>query len=354
MKNRTQTRPVKVQNLQIGHQNRVVIQSMTNSETRNVAETVRQCLELEKLGCEIIRFAVPTMEDAEAIREIKPQIHMPIVADIHFDYRLAIAAIKAGADAVRLNPGNIGPRENVEKVVQVCKEYGIPIRIGINSGSLEKPLLEKYGGVTPEAMIESAKGHIDILESMDFHDIVLSFKSSNVPLTIRAYRLASETWDYPLHLGVTEAGSFFASSVKSSAALGSLLADGIGDTIRISVSGTPYEEIRVAKRLLKCFGLIENVPELVSCPTCGRTQYDMLGILPEIEDYLDTVHADIKVAVMGCVVNGPGESKDADIGIAGGKNEAVLFRHGEIIRKIPENALVEELKKEIQNLIKKS
>ena len=347
MNQRTNTRSVYVKNVKIGGQNKVIIQSMTNSPTRNIEETVRQCLELEKLGCEIVRFAIPTMEDAYAIKEIKKQIHMPIVADIHFDYKLALASIQAGADAIRLNPGNIGSKDRVEKVVLACRERHIPIRIGINSGSLEKHLLEQYGGCTPEAMIESAASHVKILEDLDFHDIVLSFKSSDVQLTIKAYRLAAQRWNYPLHLGVTEAGSFFASSVKSSAALGALLADGIGDTIRISVSGTPYEEIKVAKRLLKCFGLIENVPELVSCPTCGRTEYNMLEILPQIEDFLETVHSDIKVAVMGCVVNGPGESKDADIGIAGGKNEAVLFRKGEIIRKIPQDCIVEELKKEI-------
>ena len=352
MYTREQTRKIRVGNLELGGSNNVLIQSMCSTPTKNVAATVNQINQLAAIGCQIIRVAVLDERDALAIRDIVSQIYIPLVADIHFDYRLAIKSIESGASKVRINPGNIGSRENVRAVVEKCREYNIPIRIGINSGSLEKDLYQKYGKCCPEAMIESAQKHIDILEELDFHDICLSFKSSNVPMTIDTYRLAASRWNYPLHLGVTEAGTKDYSLIKSSAALGALLHDGIGDTIRISISDDCRHEVEAAKKLLKAFDLIHNVPDLVSCPTCGRTQYDVLPLMHEMEEFLTTVHADIKVAVMGCVVNGPGEARDADIGVAGGYKEALLFRHGEIIRKIPEAEIATVLKQEILELAK--
>ncbi len=349
MYTRENTRQIKVGNLTMGGENKVLIQSMTNTKTRNVEATVAQIRQLEDVGCQIIRVAVFNEEDALAVREIKKQINIPLVCDIHFDYKLAITCIEMGADKIRLNPGNIGSEENVAKVVEKCKQYNVPIRIGINSGSIEKVLLEKYGRCCAEAMIESAQKHIDILEKHDFHDICLSFKSSNVPMTIEAYRLAAQKWNYPLHLGLTEAGTKDYSLIKSSAALGTLLNDGIGDTIRISISDDCVEEIKAAKKLLKAFDLAHNVPDLVSCPTCGRLQYDVLPVVHEIEEFLETVNKDIKVAIMGCAVNGPGESRDADIGIAGGVNEGILFKHGEVVRKIKQEDLVRVLKEEILN-----
>ena len=349
MYTRENTRQIKVGNLTMGGENKVLIQSMTNTKTRNVEATVAQIRQLEDVGCQIIRVAIFNEEDALAVKEIKKQINIPLVCDIHFDYKLAITCIEMGADKIRLNPGNIGSEENVAKVVEKCKQYNVPIRIGINSGSIEKVLLEKYGRCCAEAMIESAQKHIDILEKHDFHDICLSFKSSNVPMTIEAYRLAAQKWNYPLHLGLTEAGTKDYSLIKSSAALGTLLNDGIGDTIRISISDDCVEEIKAAKKLLKAFDLAHNVPDLVSCPTCGRLQYDVLPVVHEIEEFLETVNKDIKVAIMGCAVNGPGESRDADIGIAGGVNEGILFKHGEIVRKVKQEDLVKVLKEEILN-----
>ncbi len=351
MYKRTETRQVKIGNLTVGHQNKVILQSMCNTPTKDVEKTVAQIRQLEEIGCQIIRVAILDEQDAAACREIKKNISIPLVADIHFDYRLALKAIEAGVDKIRLNPGNIGARENVEKVVEACKKHNVPIRIGINSGSIEKELLEKYGHNCPEAMIESAAKHVEILEDLDFHDIVLSFKSSDVDTTIEVNRLAAAKWDYPLHLGVTEAGTKDYSLIKSSAGLGCLLHEGIGDTIRISISDDPVEEIKAGKKLLKAFGLIHGVADLVGCPTCGRTQYDMLPVIHEVEQFLETVNADIKVAIMGCVVNGPGEARDADIGVAGGKQEALLFKKGEVIRKIPQSDLVSELKKEILEMI---
>ena len=349
MYTRENTRQIKVGNLTMGGENKVLIQSMTNTKTRNVEATVAQIRQLEDVGCQIIRVAVFNEEDALAVKEIKKQINIPLVCDIYFDYKLAITCIEMGADKIRLNPGNIGSEENVAKVVEKCKQYNVPIRIGINSGSIEKVLLEKYGRCCAEAMIESAQKHIDILEKHDFHDICLSFKSSNVPMTIEAYRLAAQKWNYPLHLGLTEAGTKDYSLIKSSAALGTLLNDGIGDTIRISISDDCVEEIKAAKKLLKAFDLAHNVPDLVSCPTCGRLQYDVLPVVHEIEEFLETVNKDIKVAIMGCAVNGPGESRDADIGIAGGVNEGILFKHGEVVRKVKQEDLVRVLKEEILN-----
>lgn len=351
MRKRTETRPIQAGSVQIGGQNRVIIQSMTNTKTKNVEATVRQIQQLAAAGCEIVRMAVFDAEDARAIREIKAQTSVPLVADIHFDYKLALIAIESGVDKIRINPGNIGARENVIAVVEACKTRQVPIRIGINSGSLEKSLLEKYGRPCAEAMIESARRHVEILEELDFRDICLSFKSSDVMLTIEAYRLAAETFPYPLHLGVTEAGTFTASAIKSSAALGALLMDGIGDTIRVSVSADPVEELRICRQLLRCFNLIDNVPNLISCPTCGRIQYNMIPIAKEIERFLATLNADITVAVMGCAVNGPQEASRADIGIAGGREEALLFKKGQMIRKVPQDEIISVLKEEILKMI---
>ncbi|MBQ0064659.1 MAG: flavodoxin-dependent (E)-4-hydroxy-3-methylbut-2-enyl-diphosphate synthase [Firmicutes bacterium] len=344
---RTETRKVMVKGVQIGQNNHVSIQSMCNIKTERAQEVIEQILRLEKMGCEIIRVSCMDMEDAKAIKEITENIHIPLVADIHFDYRLALACIENGANKIRLNPGNIGSRENVEKVVAACKEKHIPIRIGINSGSLEKDIHEKYGKPTAEGMIESAKRHIQILEECDFYDTVLSFKSSDPLLCIEAYKLASETFDYPLHLGVTEAGTTMTSAIKSSLALGNLLLEGIGNTIRISVNGAPEREIPIVKELLKSCQLIENVPNLIACPTCGRTAWDMEPVVNEIEQYLQTVNKTVTVAIMGCVVNGPGEAKHADIAIAGGKKEGLLIKKGVIIEKIPQEKMVERLKAEI-------
>ncbi len=345
--NRTQTRSVQVKNLQIGGNNHVVIQSMCNIETKKIPEVVQQILKLEKIGCELIRVSCMDMEDAKAIQEIKKYIHIPIVADIHFDYRLALACIESGVDKIRLNPGNIGSKENVKKVVEACKEKNIPIRIGINGGSLEKDIHEKYGKPTAEGMIESAKRHVQILEDLGFYNTILSFKSSDPILCIEAYRLAAQTFDYPLHLGVTEAGTTLTSAIKSSLALGTLLLEGIGNTIRISVNGSPEKEIPIVKELLKDCKLINRVPNLIACPSCGRTQWDIEPVVNEIEEYLKTVNKDITVAIMGCAVNGPGEAKHADIAIAGGKNEGLLIKHGDIIEKLKQDEIVPRLKEEI-------
>ncbi|MGP1376718.1 MAG: flavodoxin-dependent (E)-4-hydroxy-3-methylbut-2-enyl-diphosphate synthase [Bulleidia sp.] len=347
---RTETLAVFVGNVQIGHQNRCILQSMTNVPSKQVEKTVEQVLELERGGCQIVRFAVLDEKDAAAIAKIKKQIHIPIVADIHFNHLLALKAVEAGADAIRINPGNIGVREHTEAVVRLCKERHIPIRIGINSGSLEQQFLKTHG-YSAAAMLASARRHIAILEELDFHDIVLSFKSSDPLLTIEAYRAAADTFPYPLHLGVTEAGGLLESAVKSSAALGTLLSEGIGDTIRISVSGSPAEELPIGKQLLKCFHLIQGVPDLIACPTCGRIQYDMLPVVKEMEEYLRDIHADISVAVMGCPVNGMQEAARADIGVAGSSKGGILFKKGKVIREIPQDRLAEELKKEIQKLI---
>lgn len=348
---RNETIAVKVANLTIGHQPSLSIQSMTTTKTKDVEATIKQIQALTMAGCQIVRLAILDLEDALAIKQIKQHVSIPLVADIHFDYRLAIAAIENGVNKIRLNPGNIGSLDHVALVVKACKEYQVPIRIGINSGSLPKEILDKYGSVTAEAMVEAAKSHVAILESLDFNQIVLSFKSSDVPLTIEAYQLAAKTFPYPLHIGVTEAGTKFFSAIKSSAALGALLNQGIGDTIRISISGDPIDEIVVAKQLLRAFDLIDNVPNLIACPTCGRLQYDMIPVVTEIEKYLATINSNITVAVMGCAVNGPQEASRADIGIAGGKQEALLFKKGQLIRKVKQTELVAELKKEIAAII---
>ncbi|MEA5017515.1 MAG: flavodoxin-dependent (E)-4-hydroxy-3-methylbut-2-enyl-diphosphate synthase [Erysipelotrichaceae bacterium] len=353
MYKRTETKAVQIKNLTIGHQNKVILQSMLNTKTKDINASIKQINDLENAGCELVRFAIFDKEDALAIKEIKKSVALPLVADIHFDHQLALLSIENGIDKIRLNPGNIGSMTKVKEVVSACKFHNIPIRIGINSGSLERELLFKYGGPCKEAMIESAQKHVDLLEKLNFNEIIISFKSSDVMLTIDTYQLAAERYPYPLHLGVTEAGTYDISAIKSSAALGALLAQGIGDTIRISASCDPVDEMKIGKQLLKCFNLIDKVPNLISCPTCGRIQYDMLPIAKRIEEYLATIKADITVAIMGCAVNGPQEASRADIGIAGGKNEALLFRKGEVIRKIPQNLIYEELVKEINDFIKK-
>lgn len=350
---RTQTKKIMVGNVQIGGQNKVSIQSMCNTKTKDVKATVEQILELEKAGCEIIRVACLDLEDAKAIKEIKKQIHIPIVADIHFDYKIALEAIKAGVDKVRINPGNIGSEDKVRAVVEECKEKHIPIRIGVNGGSLEKDLLEKYGGKpTAKAMVESAKRHIEILEKLDFYDICLSLKASDLDLCIEAYEEASKTFPYPLHIGITEAGTEFSGTIKSSIGLGVLLREGIGDTLRVSLSDDPIKEIKVAKEILKDCKLYKKSPTLVACPTCGRTQIDLIPIAKEIEAFLQNIESDITVAVMGCVVNGPGEARNADVGIAGGVGEGVLFKKGQVIKKVPQEELVKVLENEILNIIK--
>lgn len=348
---REETRSVQVGNLTIGGNNHVVIQSMCNTKTKNVEATIKQINALEQAGCELVRVAVFDKEDAYAIKEIKKGIHIPLVADIHFDYRLALIAIESDIDKVRINPGNIGSIEKVKAVVDACKEKHIPIRIGVNGGSLEKEILEKYGEPTPEGMIESAMKHVKILKDLDFHDIVISLKSSNTMLTIKAYELASKTFPYPLHVGVTEAGTALGGTIKSALGIGTLLYEGIGNTIRVSLSDDPVEEIKVAKILLKELGLLKGVPTLVSCPTCGRIQYDLIPIAKEMEDFLKDIHLDITVAIMGCAVNGPGEARHADIGIAGGVGEGLLIKHGEIVKRVKQEDMVQTLKDEILKMV---
>lgn len=350
---RTETRSFQIGHLTMGGNNHVIIQSMCNTKTKDVEATVKQIHELEKAGCEMVRVAIFDKEDASAIADIKKQIHIPLIADIHFDYRLALLAIENGIDKIRINPSNIGSMDKVKAVVEACKQHHIPIRIGVNGGSLEKDILEKYGKPTAQGMIESAKKHVDILESLDFHDYAISLKSSNTLLTIEAYTLASQTFDCPLHIGVTEAGTKLGGTIKSSLGIGTLLYQGIGNTIRVSLSADPVEEIKVAKTLLKELELIDHVPTLVSCPTCGRIQYDLIPVANEIEDFLNTIHADITVAIMGCAVNGPGEAKHADIGIAGGVKEGLLIKKGEVIKKVKQEDMVQVLKDEILKMIEK-
>jgi len=347
---RSETLKIKIGNIVIGGQDKVIIQSMCNTKTKNIDATVEQILELEKAGCQIIRVAILDLEDAHAITEIKKRIHIPLVADIHFDYRLAIAAIEAGVDKIRINPGNIGSIENVKKVVAAALQHNIAIRVGINGGSLEKDIEKKYGYNSPEGIFESAKRNVKILEELGFYNIVISLKCSDVLNTVKAYELAASELKYPLHIGITEAGDALTSAIRSSAGLGILLHEGIGDTIRISVSDSPIKEIRIAKELLNSLNIYQNTPRMVACPTCGRTDYDMLPIVEEINKYLETVNKPITVAIMGCVVNGPGEARNADIGIAGGKNEAILFKKGKIIRKIKQDKIVETLIDEIKKI----
>lgn len=346
---REDTKVIQIGTVKIGGGNPVAIQSMTNTKTEDVEATVQQILVLEAAGCQIIRCAVPTMEAAEAIREIKKRIYIPLVADIHFDYRLAIAAIENGADKIRINPGNIGDRSRVQAVVDKAKEYNIPIRVGVNSGSLEKPLLEKYGGVTAEGIVESAMDKVRLIEEMGYDNLVVSIKSSDVLMCVKAHELIAKQCPYPLHVGITESGTVLSGNIKSSVGLGIILYQGIGDTIRVSLTGDPLEEIKSAKLILKTLGLRKGGIEVVSCPTCGRTKIDLIGLANQVENMVADIPLDIKVAVMGCVVNGPGEAKEADIGIAGGIGEGLLIKKGEIIKKVKEEQLLSVLREELLN-----
>lgn len=344
------TREVRIGERMLGGNHPILIQSMCNTDTRDVAATVAQILRLEEAGCELVRVAVPDMAAAEAVGEIKKQIHIPLVADIHFDYRLALRVMELGIDKVRINPGNIGEEERIRQVVEMAKEKHIPIRIGVNSGSLEKELVEKYGGVTPQGLVESALKHVRILEKYDFHDIVVSIKASDVPFSIEAYRLLSEAIPYPIHVGITEAGTPYAGTIKSAVGIGTILAMGIGDTIRVSLTGDPVEEVRAAKEILKSLHLRQFGITFVSCPTCGRTEIDLISIANEVEEKCSKIDKNIKVAVMGCVVNGPGEAREADVGIAGGKGVGLVFKKGEVIRRVKEEELVPALMEEIEKL----
>ena len=346
---RSNTKVIKIGDRVIGGGNPILIQSMTNTRTEDVAATVAQIQELEAAGCEIIRCTVPTMEAAKALPEIKKQIHIPLVADIHFDYRLAIAAMENGADKIRINPGNIGSRERVQAVVDVARERNIPIRVGVNSGSLEKELVAKYHGVTAEGIVESALDKVHLIEDMGYDNLVISIKSSDVLMCVRAHELLAGKTPYPLHVGITEAGTVLSGNIKSSVGLGIILYQGIGDTIRVSLTGNPVEEIKSAKLILRTLGLRKGGIEVVSCPTCGRTSIDLIGLANQVENLVQRYPLDIKVAVMGCVVNGPGEAKEADIGIAGGIGEGLLIRKGEVIRKVPEDQLLSTLKDELDH-----
>ena len=344
---RDNTKVIKIGDRMIGGGNPILIQSMTNTKTEDVEATVAQILRLEEAGCEIVRCTVPTMEAALALKEIKKQIHIPLVADIHFDYKMAIAAMENGADKIRINPGNIGSIDRIKAVVDCAKERNIPIRIGVNSGSLEKELVEKYNGVTAEGIVESALDKVKIVEDLGYDNLVVSIKSSDVLMCAKAHELIAEKCKYPLHVGITESGTVFSGNIKSSIGLGIILSQGIGDTIRVSLTGDPVEEIKTAKLVLRTLGLRKGGIEVVSCPTCGRTQIDLIKLANDVETLVAGIPLDIKVAVMGCVVNGPGEAKEADIGIAGGKGEGLLIKKGEIIKKIPEDQLLATLKEEL-------
>ena len=346
---RENTKEIKIGDVVIGGNHPVAIQSMTNTKTEDVEATVSQILKLEAAGCEIIRCAVPTMEAALALKEIRSKIHIPLVADIHFDYRLAIAAIENGADKIRINPGNIGSEERLRTVVEKAKEYQVPIRVGVNSGSLEKQLVEKYGGVTAAGLAESALDKVDMIEKMGYENLVVSIKSSDVMMCVKAHELIAERCPYPLHVGITEAGTVYTGNVKSSVGLGIILYEGIGNTIRVSLTGDPAEEIKTAKLILKTLGLRRGEIEVVSCPTCGRTKIDLIQLATQVENMVADFPLDIKVAVMGCAVNGPGEAKEADIGIAGGDGVGLLIKKGEIVKKVKEEELLETLRQELLN-----
>ena len=348
---RVKTKTVRIGNRVIGGGNPVLIQSMTNTKTEDAAATAAQIQALTAAGCDIVRCAVPTKEAAEALTEIKKQISIPLVADIHFDYKLALAAVAHGADKIRINPGNIGNKDRVRAVVDACRERNLPIRVGVNSGSLEKDLLEKYGGVTAEGLVESALHQAAVIEDMGYGNLVISIKSSDVPMCVKAHELIADRTDHPLHVGITEAGTLYSGTIKSAVGLGIILHEGIGDTIRVSLTGDPLEEVKAAKRILKTLGLRKGGVEVVSCPTCGRTQIDLISLANQVEDMVQDIPLDIKVAVMGCVVNGPGEAREADIGIAGGKGEGLLIKNGEIVRKIPENRLLAALREELERML---
>ena len=347
---RDNTKEVQIGTVKIGGGNPIAIQSMTNTKTEDVRATVRQILALEEAGCDIIRCAVPTMEAAQALEQIKKEIHIPLVADIHFDYRLAIAAMEHGADKIRINPGNIGSNERVQAVVDVAKERHIPIRVGVNSGSLEKEYIEQYGGVTAEGIVKSALGKVRLIEDMGYDNLVISIKSSDVMMCIRAHELIAKQTKYPLHVGITESGTVLSGNIKSAVGLGNILYQGIGDTIRVSLTGDPVEEIRSAKLILRTLGLRKGGVTVVSCPTCGRTQIDLIGLADQVEQMVQDMDLDVKVAVMGCVVNGPGEAAEADIGIAGGKGVGLLIKKGEVIATLPEDQLLGALKAELEKM----
>lgn len=344
------TRTVKAGNVEIGSGSKITVQSMLNVLAHDIEGNVAQAVELEKAGCEIVRLTVPDIEAVKTLYAVKNVVKIPVVADIHFDYKCALESVAAGVDKIRINPGNIGSDDRIKAVADACRQKNIPIRIGVNSGSLEKDLLKKYGHVTPEALCESALRHASLLEKFDFNDIVISIKSSDVPTMVAAYRLVAELCDYPLHLGVTEAGTRHMGMLKSAAGIGALLLDGIGDTIRVSLTADPVSEVAAGFDILKAVGIKKDCPQIVSCPTCGRTKIDLISLAEKVERELANVHKPIKVAVMGCAVNGPGEAKEADIGVAGGDGYGLIFKHGEILKKVPENKIVEELLKEIDNL----
>ncbi|RLB93368.1 MAG: 4-hydroxy-3-methylbut-2-en-1-yl diphosphate synthase [Deltaproteobacteria bacterium] len=345
---RKQTRQISIGGVKVGGNAPITVQSMTNTFTQDVAATVAQIHRLETAGCDLVRVAVPDEAAAAAISRIKKQISIPLIADIHFDYRLALTSIRAGADALRINPGNIGGKQNVRAVARAARARGIPIRIGVNAGSLKKRLLKKYGQATPEAMVESAMQHIELLRSFDFHEIKVSIKASDVPRTVEAYRLLSSKTDLPLHVGVTEAGSLLSGTVKSALGIGILLLDGIGDTIRVSLTRDPVDEVRVGFEILKALRIRQRGPEIISCPTCGRCEIDLVKLVEQVESALVTSTTPVRLAIMGCVVNGPGEAREADIGIAGGRGHGVLFKKGKVVRKVPEERLVEVLLKEVE------
>ena len=344
------TRTVKAGNVEIGSCSKITVQSMLNALAHDIEGNVAQAVELEKAGCEIVRLTVPDIEAVKTLYAVKNAVKIPVVADIHFDYKCALESVAAGVDKIRINPGNIGSDDRIKAVADACRQKNIPIRIGVNSGSLEKDLLKKYGQVTPEALCESALRHASLLEKFDFNDIVISIKSSDVPTMVAAYRLVAQQCDYPLHLGVTEAGTRHMGMLKSAAGIGALLLDGIGDTIRVSLTADPVSEVAAGFDILKAVGIKKDCPQIVSCPTCGRTKIDLISLAEKVEKELANVHKPIKVAVMGCAVNGPGEAKEADIGVAGGDGYGLIFKHGEILKKVPENKIVEELLKEIDNL----
>lgn len=350
---RRETKPIYVNRVQIGGQDDVVIQSMTSTDTRNIEATVKQINDLEEAGCQIVRMAINDQSAAEAISKIKLQTKLPLVADIHFDYRLAIAAVEHGIDKIRINPGNIGSVDRVKAVVEACRDRNIPIRIGINSGSIEREILMRDGQPTAQGMVDSAINHIKILEDLNYTNICISLKSSSVPMMIEANRLMAELRDYPIHVGVTEAGTYFAGSIKSAIGIGTILSQGVGDTIRVSLTGEPTEEIKVAKEILKTLDIRNDTPTIISCPTCGRTQIDLISLVNKVELLVDQIKMPLKIAIMGCAVNGPGEAREADVGVAGGVGEGLIFRKGEIVRKVKEENLYEELVKEIEDIIGK-
>lgn len=345
------SKEINIGGVKIGGNNPIAIQSMCNTKTEDVQATVAQIKRLEAEGCEIIRCAVPTMEAAKAFKDIRNQIDIPLVADIHFDYRLAIAAMENGADKIRINPGNIGSRDRVKAVVETAKKYNVPIRVGVNSGSLERELVAKYSGVTAEGLVESALGQVRMLEEMDFHNMVISIKSSDVLMSVRAHELIADRTDYPLHVGITETGSVIAGNIKSAMGIGIILNEGIGDTIRVSLTDDPVEEVRSAKLILRNLGLRKGGINVVSCPTCGRTRINLIGLAKQVEELTSHYNLDLTVAVMGCAVNGPGEAREADIGIAGGNGEGLVFRKGEIVRKVPEEGLLDALKDELEGFV---